>query len=171
MRLPTTLLLATSLLALAAPADAFSAPETPNLVDTGGYCNATIHIGCYHETAWGLCVLYVGGSDGSCIIYEGGATYSQAAAQPDIVDVGGYCTALVHLECNHYTALGTCHLYVGGASGACIAYGEGIALGTIYDHGGECNAEIHTGCNHWSGLGMCALYVGGPDGRCILYEG
>ncbi|MEA3190428.1 MAG: hypothetical protein QOD77_1010 [Thermoplasmata archaeon] len=73
MRLALTLTLALGLLAFAVPADAVApvSSDSQTIYENGGYCRATIHTACYHETALGLCVLYLGGPNGSCIIYEG----------------------------------------------------------------------------------------------------
>lgn len=155
-------------LVLAAPTTlAGSTTTQPDPVGVGGYCDHTVHTMCGHETALGTCYLFLGGDDGACIIYDGSMTGTLAASTPPpLVGVGGECDATVHTQCSHVTALGVCHLYVGGPDGACIVYGGDER---VVDSGGECSATIHTSCWHWSAPGTCGVYVGGSDGRCIVY--
>lgn len=88
-----------------------------------------------------------------------------SSAAPPLVGAGGDCDAIVHVECSHVTAMGTCHVFVGGSGGACVVYGP-----PIVGYGGECTEMVHTGgCGHVTANGPCWLYVGGANGACILW--
>jgi hypothetical protein len=60
------------------------------------------------------------GSPPSCVPVQAGGAGD--VAEIPIYDNGGDCSAFVHTNCNHPTALGNCALYVGGPDGSCILY-------------------------------------------------